>query len=42
MRKPTLGGLELEILRYITDHAPVSVGQVTEGLPRRAGCRVRR
>ena len=31
MRKPTLGELELEILRYVTDHAPVSVGQVTEG-----------
>ena len=31
MRKPTLGNLELEILRYVTDHAPVSVGQVTEG-----------
>jgi predicted transcriptional regulator len=36
MRKPTLGNLELEILQYITQHAPVSVGQVTEGfaLPR--------
>jgi predicted transcriptional regulator len=31
MRRPTLGNLELEILRYITEHAPVSVGQVTEG-----------
>jgi predicted transcriptional regulator len=31
MRKPTLGNLELEILRYVTEHAPVSVGQVTEG-----------
>ena len=31
MRKPTLGELELEILRYVTEHAPVSVGQVTEG-----------
>jgi predicted transcriptional regulator len=31
MRKPTLGHLELEILRYVTEHAPVSVGQVTEG-----------
>ena len=31
MRKRTLGDLELEILRYVTDHAPVSVGQVTEG-----------
>lgn len=31
MRKPTLGNLELEILRYITSHAPISVGQVTEG-----------
>lgn len=31
MRKPTLGDLELEILRYVTEHAPVSVGQVTEG-----------
>jgi predicted transcriptional regulator len=31
MRKPTLGKLELEILRYITEHAPISVGQVTEG-----------
>ncbi len=36
MRKRTLGNLELEILRYITEHAPISVGQVTEGfaLPR--------
>jgi predicted transcriptional regulator len=36
MRKPTLGNLELEILRYITERAPISVGQVTEGfaLPR--------
>ena len=31
MRKPTLGDLELEILRYIIEHAPISVGQVTEG-----------
>jgi predicted transcriptional regulator len=31
MRKRTLGNLELEILRYITERAPVSVGQVTEG-----------
>lgn len=31
MRKPTLGGLELEILRYVAERAPVSVGQVTEG-----------
>ena len=31
MRKPTLGNLELEILRYVTEHAPVSVGEVTEG-----------
>ncbi|MDX1933788.1 MAG: BlaI/MecI/CopY family transcriptional regulator [Capsulimonadales bacterium] len=31
MRKPGLGNLELEILRYITDHGPASVGQVTEG-----------
>src|SRR5215207_5010412 len=31
MRRPTLGNLELEILQYITEHAPVSVGQVTEG-----------
>jgi predicted transcriptional regulator len=31
MRRPTLGNLELEILRYVTEHTPVSVGQVTEG-----------
>jgi predicted transcriptional regulator len=31
MSRPTLGNLELEILRYITEYAPVSVGQVTEG-----------
>ncbi len=31
MRKPTLGSLELEILRYVANHAPASVGQVTEG-----------
>src|SRR4051812_33684299 len=31
MRKRTVGNLEFEILRYVTDHAPVSVGQVTEG-----------
>jgi predicted transcriptional regulator len=31
VRKPTLGDLELEILRYVADHAPVTVGQVTEG-----------
>lgn len=31
MRKPTLGNLELEILQYVTEHAPISVGQVTEG-----------
>lgn len=31
MRKATLGNLELEILRYVTENAPVSVGQVTEG-----------
>jgi predicted transcriptional regulator len=36
MPKPTLGNLELEILQYITEHAPISVGEVTEGfaLPR--------
>lgn len=31
MRKPSLGNLELEILRYVTEHGPASVGQVTEG-----------
>ncbi|WP_309714117.1 BlaI/MecI/CopY family transcriptional regulator [Armatimonas sp.] len=31
MPKPTLGNLELEILQYITEHAPITVGQVTEG-----------
>ncbi|MGC4044581.1 MAG: BlaI/MecI/CopY family transcriptional regulator [Armatimonas sp.] len=31
MRKPSLGNLELEILRYVNEHSPVSVGQVTEG-----------
>ncbi|MBB6050105.1 BlaI/MecI/CopY family transcriptional regulator [Armatimonas rosea] len=30
MPKPTLGNLELEILQHITEHAPVTVGQVTE------------
>jgi predicted transcriptional regulator len=31
MRKPTLGNLELEILQYVTDQGPATVGQVTEG-----------
>lgn len=31
MKKPPLGAQELEVLRYVADHAPVSVRQVAEG-----------
>jgi predicted transcriptional regulator len=36
MEQPSLGSQELEVLRYIADHAPVSVGEVAEqfGEPR--------
>jgi predicted transcriptional regulator len=36
MQKPTLGKEELELLRFVADHAPASVGEVAEGfgLPR--------
>lgn len=30
MNKPSLGDQELEVLRYVTDHAPISVGEVAE------------
>ena len=29
MQKPTLGELELETLRFLADHAPLSVGEVS-------------
>jgi predicted transcriptional regulator len=28
MRKPTVGGQELEVLRFIAEHAPISTGEV--------------
>jgi len=28
MRKPTVGDQELEVLRFIADHAPISTGEV--------------
>jgi predicted transcriptional regulator len=31
MRKPPLGDQELEVLRYVAEHAPASVGEVAEG-----------
>ena len=36
MERSPLGSRELEILRYVTDHAPVTVGEVAEhfGKPR--------
>lgn len=30
MRRPTLGEHEMEVLRFITEHAPVTTGQVAE------------
>ena len=37
MQKPSLGELQLEILRFLTEHRPLSVGEVAErfGEPRR-------
>jgi predicted transcriptional regulator len=36
MEQPSLGDQELEVLRYVSEHAPVSVGEVAErfGAPR--------
>ena len=36
MDQPSLGSQELEVLRFVSDHAPVSVGEVAErfGAPR--------
>ncbi len=31
MDHPSLGEQEMEILRYVTDHGPVTAGQVAEG-----------
>src|ERR1035438_2203432 len=31
VRRATLGEQELELLRYVTEHAPISVGEVAEG-----------
>src|SRR5438552_9482466 len=36
MEQPSLGDQELEVLRYVSEHAPISVGEVAErfGAPR--------
>jgi predicted transcriptional regulator len=36
MEKPPLGELELEVLRFVADHAPISVGEAAQqfGAPR--------
>ena len=31
MRKASLGEQELELLRYVAEHAPITVGEVAEG-----------
>jgi predicted transcriptional regulator len=36
MEKPSLGDQELEVLRFVAEHAPISVGEVAQqfGVPR--------
>jgi predicted transcriptional regulator len=36
MEQPTLGDQELEVLRFVAEHAPISVGEVAQrfGVPR--------
>jgi predicted transcriptional regulator len=35
--RPTIGRAELQVLRYVTDHHPVSVGDVARDFGREAG-----
>src|SRR5258707_353303 len=37
MRKASLGEQELELLRYVTEHAPVTVAEVMEGYGKQTG-----